>query len=72
MLRIGSCIAMAQNNIRWNDAGAEGAIRLTGGGGSDDPAAGLGVFEIFHAGAWGTVCKETGIVREQRLKVSLL
>lgn len=22
----------------------------------NDPAAGVGILEIFHAGAWGTVC----------------
>lgn len=38
-------------------AGVEGSLRLTDGGDDDnDPASGLGVLEIFHAGAWGTVC----------------
>jgi len=38
-------------------AGQEGALRLVGTGddrgGADDAA---GILEIFHAGAWGTVC----------------
>lgn len=40
----------------WQFAGEEGAIRLTDSGNGDDPAAGVGVLEIFHAGAWGSVC----------------
>lgn len=38
--------------------GQEGAIRLTDGGTPDNATAGVGVLEIFHAGAWGTVCVE--------------
>lgn len=34
-------------------------MRLTDGGGGQEgePASGLGILEIFHAGAWGTVCE---------------
>lgn len=37
-------------------AGQEGAIRLTDSGNGEDVAVGVGVLEIFHAGAWGSVC----------------
>ena len=40
-------------------AGLEGSLRLTDGGDGDiqnSPADGVGILEIFHAGAWGTVC----------------
>ena len=36
-------------------SGQEGALRLTDEG-ADTSATGTGVLEIFHAGAWGTVC----------------
>ena len=38
-------------------AGEEGALRLTDGGGGDSSTPGVGVAEIFHAGAWGTICE---------------
>lgn len=38
-------------------SGTEGDIRLVGASvDGNDPAAGVGILEIFHAGAWGTVC----------------
>ena len=40
-------------------AGMEGSLRLTTFGDDDtdnDPEAGVGVLEVFHAGAWGTIC----------------
>lgn len=38
-------------------SGMEGDLRLVGAGvDGNDPAAGVGILEIFHAGAWGTVC----------------
>lgn len=58
-------------------AGEEGALRLvplTGNSERDVP--GLGILELFHAGAWGTICDDdmynsddydltpTGAVRE--------
>lgn len=46
-----------------NDAGQEGALRLSAIGDSDDVAAGIGVLEIFHAGAWGTVCDSSRVGR---------
>eukprot|EP00892_Ulva_mutabilis_P004968 jgi/Ulvmu1/2843/UM144_0008.1 len=44
-----ACVAEAED-------GEEGALRLVDGGNGDDPAGGIGVLEIFHAGAWGSVC----------------
>eukprot|EP00892_Ulva_mutabilis_P011168 jgi/Ulvmu1/8423/UM043_0001.1 len=44
-----ACVAEAQS-------GEEGALRLVDGGDDDDPDGGIGVLEIFHAGAWGSVC----------------
>lgn len=38
-------------------AGEEGALRLTDGGDSSRTSSGSGVLEIFHAGAWGTICE---------------
>ena len=35
-------------------AGEEGDLRLVGGEVTDD--SGFGVVQIFHAGAWGTLC----------------
>eukprot|EP00892_Ulva_mutabilis_P004969 jgi/Ulvmu1/2844/UM144_0009.1 len=43
-----ACVAEEQ-------AGVDGAIRLTGTG-EGEAEAGTGFLEIFHAGAWGTVC----------------
>lgn len=37
-------------------AGEEGALRLTDSGNGATITAGEGVLEIFHAGAWGSVC----------------
>eukprot|EP00892_Ulva_mutabilis_P012290 jgi/Ulvmu1/9433/UM051_0061.1 len=48
-----ACVADAE-------PGEEGALRLTEAGSEDDPAAGIGVLEIFHAGAWGTLCDVEG------------
>lgn len=56
--------------------GVEGDVRLTDGGHSDDPTAGVGVLEVFHAGAWGTVCNGVlvpffrGLARRSLLEVS--
>eukprot|EP00892_Ulva_mutabilis_P004965 jgi/Ulvmu1/2840/UM144_0005.1 len=38
------------------ESGEEGALRLVDGGNGDNPAGGIGVLEIFHAGAWGSMC----------------
>lgn len=41
------------------NAGTEGDLRLVGGGiDGNHPAAGVGILEVFHAGAWGTICNE--------------
>eukprot|EP00892_Ulva_mutabilis_P005582 jgi/Ulvmu1/3396/UM016_0012.1 len=40
--------------------GEEGALRLTDGGNGDSGTPGIGILEIFHAGAWGTVCSAEG------------
>eukprot|EP00892_Ulva_mutabilis_P005579 jgi/Ulvmu1/3393/UM016_0009.1 len=45
-----ACVAEAET-------GEEGALRLTDGGNGDSGTPGVGILEIFHAGAWGTVCK---------------
>lgn len=37
-------------------AGQEGELRLTDGGVGVNPEPGSGFLEVFHAGAWGTVC----------------
>eukprot|EP00892_Ulva_mutabilis_P007276 jgi/Ulvmu1/4920/UM202_0005.1 len=39
------------------EAGQEGALRLTSTGGGANATPGTGILEIFHAGAWGTVCE---------------
>lgn len=55
-MRRGALCAMWLRQV-IEDAGTEGALRLTedGAGGGTDPA--VGVLEVFHAGAWGTVCE---------------
>eukprot|EP00892_Ulva_mutabilis_P005574 jgi/Ulvmu1/3389/UM016_0005.1 len=45
-----ACVAEAET-------GEEGALRLTDGGNGDSGTPGIGILEIFHAGAWGTVCE---------------
>eukprot|EP00892_Ulva_mutabilis_P001591 jgi/Ulvmu1/11432/UM076_0006.1 len=39
------------------ESGEDGALRLTDGGNGDSSTPGIGILEIFHAGAWGTVCE---------------
>eukprot|EP00892_Ulva_mutabilis_P004962 jgi/Ulvmu1/2838/UM144_0002.1 len=42
--------------LQGSETVAEGSVRLTdGGSGNGDGVAG-GILEVFHAGAWGTVC----------------
>ena len=41
------------NNI---DAGTEGAFRMTDTRPGATPASESGILEVFHAGAWGTLC----------------
>ena len=36
--------------------GTEGAVRLTNITTEGTPGSASGVLEIFHAGAWGTIC----------------
>ena len=44
-------------SLRINAAGEEGALRLTDGGNGDSGDPQRGILEIFHAGAWGSVCR---------------
>ena len=50
-------------------AGAEGALRLAGG--RDGPAGEnvSGMVEIFHAGAWGTLCRLAPLSRDMEYDV---
>ena len=38
------------------DAGTEGSFRLTGTSSGDSSDSESGILEVFHAGAWGTLC----------------
>lgn len=39
------------------DAGSEGAFRITDTSPGATPDSESGVLEVFHAGAWGTLCE---------------
>ena len=40
----------------WFDAGTEGAFRMTAARPGGSPGSESGIVEVFHAGAWGTLC----------------
>lgn len=45
-----------ERQTSYFDAGAEGSFRMTDTAPGPTPDSQSGILEVFHAGAWGTIC----------------
>ena len=58
LMRVIPVFQIARTQLFQVRAGTEGEVRLQpgSGGSGGSGSGGSGVLEVFHAGAWGTVC----------------